>query len=579
MYDTGFIHRRLAGFAVVALAALVVAPVSVRSDGPPSRKSGRTLGITGQGFVRDASGAFSTIDAPRAGLFTVVFGMNDDGRVVGGYVDTRGRLHGFLRTEDTFTRIDVPGATATFGSRINANGQIVGAYSDDDPNLPALELPRGFLLDNGVFTKIDVPGAVRTQPFGINNHGQIVGEYVDATGASHGFLLNQGTYTTFDAPGGIATLAFDIDDGGRIVGTSFDAAARPRGFLRDEQGAFTPIEAPDALRGTLAVGINNRGQVVGVAMDLVNELRTIRAFVLESGTFTTIAAPAATLDTVVLDITDQGELAGVYDLASHGYIRDGRGFTIFGSPEGNINEVVGINGRDQIVGRFVDANGTNRGFLQNRRGFSPIDVPGANATATYKINDRGQIVGGYSTVGNNTGYPTHGYLLDAGEFTTIDVPGAQHTIALDINNRGVIVGEYQDGSGIFHGFVRDRSGAFTTVDVPGTTRTSITGLNDRDQMVGQAVAADGTFHSFLVEEGVIITTIGTPGSFDSIAPFAPIAINNRGQIVGVTFDGVRFRSYVLDNGIFTRITVPGVFFGGFFATDIDDRGRIAGTSL
>jgi probable HAF family extracellular repeat protein len=549
---------------------------SSRDQNAASRKNKNDVGIKGHGFVRDGD-VFTTIDAPGADLYTVAFGIDDRGRTVGGYVDEKGKLHGFLKDKEAFTVIDFPGAAATFAARINAEGQIVGAYGADDPNLPTLELPRGFLLDKGVFTKIDFPGAVRTQPFGINTLGQIVGEYVDAEGRYHGFLLDQGVFTTLDAPGGTATFAYDIDDSGRIVGFSRDASGTFHGFLRDGSGTFTPIDVPGAERGTLPTGINNRGQIVGLSQMLVNESVVTRAFVLENGAFATVEVPEAMVSasTLIFDTNDRGQLAGVYDLVGNGYLRERPDdFTVFGSPEGNINEVVGINNRGQIVGRFVDANGTNRGFLRDTRGFTPIDFPGATSTATYKINDRGQIVGGYSTVGNNTAYPTHGYLLDQGVFTTIDVPGAQHTIALDINNSGQIVGEYQDASGMFHGFMRDSSGAFTTVDVPAATRTLITGINDRGQAVGVYADAEGTTHAFLFEDGRV-TTIDVPGALFT----QPYAVNNRGQIVGISFDGVRFRGFLLSDGTFTRITGPGAFFFGSFVTDIDDRGRIAGASF
>ena len=202
--------------------------IQLDADKMASRKNKNDIGIQGHGFVAD-NGVFTTIDAPGAGLYTVAFGIDERGRTVGGYVDDRGRLHGFLKDKEAFTVIDFPGAAATFVSRINAQGQIVGAYSDDR-NMPALDLPHGFLLDKGVFTKIDFPGAVRTQPFGINSRGQIVGEYVDAEGKSHGFLLDRGVYTTIDAPGGIATFAYDIDDSGRIVGFSLDAQERSTAF-------------------------------------------------------------------------------------------------------------------------------------------------------------------------------------------------------------------------------------------------------------------------------------------------------------------------------------------------------------
>src|SRR5438128_2074701 len=111
---------------------------------------------------------------------------------------------------DTFTTIDVPGATLTRAREINARGQIVGFY-------PADGQTHGFLLDNVTFTTIDVPGASETRAFGINARGQIVGFYL-AGGQFHGYLLDNGTFGTIDVPGASETLAFGINARGQIVG-------------------------------------------------------------------------------------------------------------------------------------------------------------------------------------------------------------------------------------------------------------------------------------------------------------------------------------------------------------------------
>jgi probable HAF family extracellular repeat protein len=554
-------------------------PAAALGAATPSRKHGEDdRGLrSAHGFIGDTNaGPFTTIDAPRAGLLTAAFGIENDGRTVGAYVDTDGRLHGFLRTADTFRTIDVPGAAATFAARINARGQIVGGYSRQRL-LPALEMSHGFLLEDGRFTSIDVPGAVRTQAFGINNNGQIVGEYVDARGKTHGFLLDGDEFTTLEAPGATATFAYDIDDNGRVLGFSFDGAAF-HGFLRDAQGTFTAIDMPGAEeRGTLTFGFNNRDQIVGIGLVLADAQLTTQAFVLENGRFTPITAPETG---VAFDVSDQGQFAGVYDFMGHGFLRDRHGeFTTIDPPEGNINEIIGINNRGQIVGRYVDAQSRARGFLKDKRGFRPIDVPGATATSTFQINDRGQVVGNYSTTANNTTYPTRGFMFEDGVFTLIDVPGSQHTSPVSIDNLGRIVGEYQDAAGAFHGFVRDPDGSFTTVDAPQATGgTALTAINDRGQILGGYVDAGGAIHIFQLEDGKF-TPIDPPRG---AVAFQPFAINNQGDIVGLAFDGVRIRGFLLRDGRFTRITPPGAFVPwliGTFATDIDERGRIAGTSL
>jgi uncharacterized membrane protein len=54
---------------------------------------------------------------------------------VGGYVDASGADHGFTLYRRTFTTIDVPSATATDVAGINAEGQIVGTYTDAAGNI------------------------------------------------------------------------------------------------------------------------------------------------------------------------------------------------------------------------------------------------------------------------------------------------------------------------------------------------------------------------------------------------------------------------------------------------------------
>jgi uncharacterized membrane protein len=561
--------------------AASTAPDLAPDQSTASRKGQNDVGIRAHGFVANNS-VFATIDAPRAEAFTAVFGIDDRGRTVGGYADDRGRLHGFLKDKDAFSVIDFPGARASVLTRMNTQGQTVGAYSEN-ANAPALKLSHGFLWHDGVFTPIDVPGAVRTQPFGINNQGQIVGEYVDAEGRSHGFLLDQGVVTTIDAPDGTDTIAYDIDDSGRIVG-SFAAtvpgsglAGGRRGFLRDASGVFTPIDVPNAepTNGTSAFGINNQGQIVGTWFDDSQGAVLSRGFLLEDGVFTPIDVPESIRGTVILDISESGRLAGVYDLTRQGYLQDRRGnSTTIDHPEGSLSgsENGGVNNRGQIVSSYRDVAGIFRGFLLDAQGFTNIEVPGALTSQAHKINDHGQVVGVYSTVSAETVTPGHGYVWEDGVVTPIDVPDALHTQAFDIDNHGRIVGEYQDAAGIFHGFLRDESGAFTTIDVPGAAATSIIASNDGGQMVGAYLDAGGAFHAFLLDRGVF-TTIDVPNATVTL----PFGINNQGQVVGIyVLDNQTGRGFMLRDGTFTDTTPPTGTFATWFSVDIDDGGRILG---
>src|SRR5438309_6449503 len=141
-------------------------------DGPP---------LTTHGFLL-RHGEFQTIDFPGAAI-TGVFGINNQGDMVGNIIDNAGINHGFLDQGGTFTRIDVPGAAQTFGFGINDVGEIVGSYVDMQGK------QHGYLrTELGLFITIDVPGSTDTRLRGINDRGYITGQFTDGSG-THAFLL------------------------------------------------------------------------------------------------------------------------------------------------------------------------------------------------------------------------------------------------------------------------------------------------------------------------------------------------------------------------------------------------------
>lgn len=211
--------------------------------------------------------AFSTIDYPGA-LQTEVEAINKKGELVGDFEDASGNVHGFKLAGKTYTQLDYPGITSsTVALGINASGEIVGIY--DNPN------HTGFLLSGGTYTSIAVPGAVYTYTEGINKYGVIVGYYFDTSGNSHGFTWNKGTVTTIDYGNGYPnTYLASIDDSGVIVGgygswMTVGSISYPweHGFLYSG-GTFSAFDAPfgDVVI-TSPFGMNNKGEIVGTYVD------------------------------------------------------------------------------------------------------------------------------------------------------------------------------------------------------------------------------------------------------------------------------------------------------------------------
>jgi probable HAF family extracellular repeat protein len=131
---------------------------------------------------------FTVPGADEALLGTLSNGINDRGQVVGYFPDASGVLHGFLRAPDgTFNTIDVPaaGTESAQGSLlfdINNRGELAGYYYD------ASSTPHGFTESKETFTTVDVPGATATLIFGNNQRGDLAGAWYDSTGTEYPFV-------------------------------------------------------------------------------------------------------------------------------------------------------------------------------------------------------------------------------------------------------------------------------------------------------------------------------------------------------------------------------------------------------
>jgi len=142
------------------------------------------------GFYTDSAGnAHQFTWAPGKG-FTPInpggFGQATDINNAGWVVGFSGS-EGFLDIAGVFTFLNFPGASSTQALGLNNNGQIVGSYVD------AMGNTHGFIynVSTGIYQEIDDPNAVGpmgTIINGINDLGQIVGFYVDANGNTDGLV-------------------------------------------------------------------------------------------------------------------------------------------------------------------------------------------------------------------------------------------------------------------------------------------------------------------------------------------------------------------------------------------------------
>jgi probable HAF family extracellular repeat protein len=269
--------------------------------------------------------------------------------------------------QPTYKTVDYPGAIATQPQGINAEGEIVGIYTD------AAGRTHGFLLDRGRWTSIDYPGAIRTAATGIDPEGNIVGDYHSGDGEGlvprnqHGFLLTKGKFTEIQAPGYLGTIAQRITSTGEIYGCTHDVdyGANMRGFRRHADGTWSVMDVPSSMSN----GATPDGSfIAGLYMDMMTGL-------------------------------------------SHGFLLRNGAFESFDVPGSNFTQAWDANVLEQVVGSYRDTAGKFHAFLLSEGRFTTLDYPHAVNTQARGINPQGDIVGFYT----DSGGKTHGFLRSSPE--------------------------------------------------------------------------------------------------------------------------------------------------------------------
>jgi hypothetical protein len=189
---------------------------------------------TAVGFYNDANGnahgfeydiatqAFTEIDVAGA-TDTTVTGINNAG-VLSGVDVIGGVTEGFIDNAGTITQLTGPsGTTSLQALGLNNEGQVVGDYVDAAGNM------HGFVYSIGAasYTTVDDPnqgtvgGVTSTTVNGINDQGQLVGFYIDANGNTDGMLATvQGVVATVTNPTAGSVLRAAQGSGGVAAGGS-----------------------------------------------------------------------------------------------------------------------------------------------------------------------------------------------------------------------------------------------------------------------------------------------------------------------------------------------------------------------
>jgi probable HAF family extracellular repeat protein len=216
-------------------------------------ENGQVVGFSGGEFPDLDAFVYSNGSMKELGNFGTyarAYGINDSGQVV-----INAGIQAFLYSNAQMTNLGgLPGATGAQGSAINSSGQVVG-YCVVSGNA------RAFSYTNGTMTDLGTVAGNQSDATAINDRGQIVGGSGNQ-GQQHLFLYQNGSMTDLGVmPGSLESWGEGINNSGQIAGVAVEGGGGSyinQGFLYTK-GTWTSV----GFWNSSALGINDSGQVVG----------------------------------------------------------------------------------------------------------------------------------------------------------------------------------------------------------------------------------------------------------------------------------------------------------------------------
>jgi probable HAF family extracellular repeat protein len=295
----------------------------------------------------------------------------------------------------------------TGGEALSNNGVVAGGIANSDGSVSLAAWSQGVLTDLGVPPGLPSPEFNRPRVFGINASGAIVGTVHTAAGdlPSRWFMYDHGRFSVLALaePTDLGGAAVGINNRGEVVGYDHTSSNNEKGWLWTN-GAYRSL--PIAGTSTAALGINSSGTIVGNrTLSFIRRLLTgrfsctgQRGYVLSHGT-------AHHLNGFVYAINDLGEAAG-------GSTTDGKAVaTVFRNGLASVilnlpSSAVGINSSGDVVGSYQPAGYERRRlFIWNENsGAFDLTPDGYVCAQAAAINDRGEVLGFGETVSGKSQY-------------------------------------------------------------------------------------------------------------------------------------------------------------------------------
>jgi probable HAF family extracellular repeat protein len=387
----------------------------------------------------------------------------------------------------------------------------------------------------------------------LNDHGSVSGGSADTLipdpnsptywfnpngDITHAFLWHHGSLTDLGSlPGTNNSFSTWISANGIIAGGSENGQIDPSVPDLPEINAVVWRGAKLTNLGTLpqggyqsaAVSVNSRGEVVGVATDLVSDTNSL--------------APS-----------NPNIWRGVpYGYQLRAFIWDPKnGMQDLGTlGTGTDAQAIRINERGQVIGDSYTSsapgapscnNVTSGAFIWDRtHGMVDLGSFGGTCTVANDLNNDARVVGASFVAGDNY---KRAFLWENGRLRDLGGSlGGNKTEAIAINEDGAAVGfAYLAGETTFHAALWRHVGQLTDLGTVGKDPCAFAqGVNDQDQVVGDSTPSDcahfNTSRAFLWEKGsmVDLNTLIPPNS--PLYLLYAYTINERGEIAVNGIDG------------------------------------------
>ena len=404
----------------------------------------------------------------------------------------------------------------------------------------------------------------------LNNHGAIAG-WADTSTldpypgfcfnrdclVSHAFQRQEGVLIDLGTlPGGSSSQAVWIASNKLIVGNSQNGETDPlipgrpetravlwNGGQINDLGTFGGNES-------IAAAVNNRGQVVGSALNTTADPFSLidfllffppsssgtqaRAFLWQDGEKQDLGTLGTGNDALAFFVNEAGQVAGFAYTNStpnsttgfptfHPFLwKRGKGMQDLGTLGGTIAQAVnGLNERGQVVGATTtlvgDVTGQHLAFLWDGKQLIDLGTLGGDSSEANWINDAGDVVGISDTPffcpGPGAPQIRHGFLWRSGVKTDLGTPvGITNSEGLVINSKKQIVGDsFTCDFSVVDAFIWEK-GSITDLNtlIPAGSTLHLflpSYINERGEIAGLGVLPNGDIHAFLL----IPCTEGTDG--------------------------------------------------------------------